>query len=140
AGSTAAPSGPYHLFESPTMTSAMQRLIVPSRFLPLGLLAFLVCCCVFAQQSPPAAGAPPQPMNWTTAQDHSNMMEQLGIRALRPGPNGNEKAPDHANFDEAKANPYPDWPDPLTLNNGKKVTSAKVWWKRRRPEIVEDFE
>ncbi len=68
------------------------------------------------------------------------MMEQLGIKALRPGPNGNEKAPDHANFDEAKANPYPDWPDPLTLKNGKKVTSAKVWWKRRRPEIVEDFE
>ncbi len=68
------------------------------------------------------------------------MMEQLGIKTLRPGPNGNEKAPDHANFDEAKANPYPDWPDPLTLNNGKKVTSAKVWWRRRRPEIVEDFE
>jgi hypothetical protein len=28
----------------------------------------------------------------------------------------------------------------LTLKNGKKVTKAKDWWKKRRPEIVEDFE
>ncbi len=27
---------------------------------------------------------------WTAAQDHQNMMEQLGIKALRPGPSGNE--------------------------------------------------
>ena len=24
--------------------------------------------------------------NWTAAEDHRNMMEQLGIKALRPGP------------------------------------------------------
>ena len=35
------------------------------------------------------------------------MMEQLGIKALRPGPSGNESAPNHANYDEALANPYP---------------------------------
>ncbi len=68
------------------------------------------------------------------------MMEQLGIKALRPGANGNEKAPDHANYDESKANPFPDWPDVLTLKSGKKITSEKAWWKQRRPEIVEDFE
>ena len=28
----------------------------------------------------------------------------------------------------------------LTLKNGKKVTTAAMWWKQRRPEIVEDFE
>src|SRR5262249_28084811 len=44
------------------------------------------------------------------------------------------------NYDEAKANPYPDLPDPLTLKNGKKVTSAKIWWSQRRPEIVKDFD
>jgi hypothetical protein len=27
----------------------------------------------------------------TTEQDHQNMMDQLGIKALRPGPSGNEK-------------------------------------------------
>jgi hypothetical protein len=31
-------------------------------------------------------------------------------------------------------------PDPLTLNNGTKVTSAEMWWKQRRPEIVEGLE
>ncbi len=68
------------------------------------------------------------------------MMDQLGIRALRPGANGNENAPNHANYDESKANPFPDLPDALTLKNGQKVTTASQWWNLRRPEIVEDFE
>ena len=68
------------------------------------------------------------------------MMDQLGIKALRPGPNGNEKAPDHANFDESKANPFPDLPDALILNSGKRVASPAEWWYQRRPEIVEAFE
>ena len=68
------------------------------------------------------------------------MMDQLGIKALRPGPSGDEKAPNHANYDESKANPFPDLPDPLTLNNGEKVTTASMWWDKRRPEVVEMFE
>ena len=81
-----------------------------------------------------------QPINWTAEQDHQNMMDQLGIQALRPGPSGNESAPNHANYDESKANPFPNLPDPLTLNNGTKVTTAGMWYRERRPEIVEDFE
>jgi hypothetical protein len=80
------------------------------------------------------------PVNFTAEQDHQNMMDQLGIKALRPGPSGDEKAPNHANYDESKANPFPNLPDALTLNNGRKVTTAEMWWKQRRPEIVEDFE
>jgi hypothetical protein len=72
--------------------------------------------------------------------DHENMMKLLGIRSLRPGPSGDEKAPNHANYDTALANPYPNLPDVLTLNSGKKVTTAAMWWDQRRPEIVEDFE
>lgn len=68
------------------------------------------------------------------------MMDQLGIKSLRPGPSGNESAPNHANYDESKANPYPELPDALTLRNGKKVTAPDQWWKQRRPEIIEDFE
>ena len=82
----------------------------------------------------------PQPINWTAEEDHQNMMDQLGIKALRPGPSGNESAPNHSNYDESKANPFPDLPDALTLKNDKKVTAPAVWWKQRRPEIVEDFE
>ena len=60
----------------------------------------------------PAAGPPPNPNAAATAADHKNMMEQLGIKALRPGPSGNESAPNHANYDEALANPYPNLPEP----------------------------
>lgn len=85
-------------------------------------------------------------------QDRQKMMDLLHITFLRPpvempidaylkdrGP-GYEKKLGHANYEEAKANPYPTLPDPLVLNNGKKVTTAKMWWEQRRPEIVEDFD
>ena len=76
-----------------------------------------------------------------TNQDHQRMMELLKITSLRPGADGrNADAPNAANYDEAKANPYPKLPDPLVLKNGKKVISAKTWWNQRRPEIVEDFD
>jgi len=69
------------------------------------------------------------------------MMDLLHISELRPGANGNNpQAPNAANYDESKANPYPVLPDPLILKNGKKVTSSVEWWKLRRPEIIEDFE
>jgi lysophospholipase L1-like esterase len=77
---------------------------------------------------------------YTTEQDHRNMMDQLGIGSLRPGPSGDESKPDHANYDTTLANPFPDWPGVLTLKNGKSVATPDAWWKRRRPEIVEDFE
>ena len=68
------------------------------------------------------------------------MMDQLGIETLRPGPSGNENDANHANYDEAKANPYGNLPDALTLKNGQRVTTAEQWWTERRPQIVQDFE
>ena len=68
------------------------------------------------------------------------MMERLGIEKLRPGPSGNESAPDHANYDEAQANPFPNWPDPLVTKDGHAITSAKLWRRERRPQIVAAFE
>src|ERR1700710_788749 len=75
-------------------------------------------------------------------EDHADMMAQLGIKALRSGPNGSTApgTPNPANYDEAKANPYPDYPEILTLKNGGKITTPEMWWQQRRPEIVEDFE
>ena len=67
-------------------------------------------------------------------------MDLLGIKELRPGFSGSPGAPDSANYDESKADLYPNLPDPLVLNNGKPVTSAKIWWKERRPQIVELFD
>lgn len=83
--------------------------------------------------------AAPPPVNWTTEEDHRDMLRQLGLSSLRPGPSGRDGAPNPANYDESIANPFPNYPDPLKLNNGRPVTSADVWWKRRRPEILEDF-
>jgi hypothetical protein len=85
------------------------------------------------------AQAPP-PKDWTTAEDHQQMMDQLGIRTLRPGRNAKEGTPNAANYDEALANPFPKLSDPLVLKNGRKVTTAAAWRKERRPQIVEDFE
>ena len=82
----------------------------------------------------------PPPVTFTAEQDHQNMMDQLGIKALRPGPSGNEADPNHANYDETKANPCPNLPDVLTLKNGKKVTTADTWWKLRRPELAQQIE
>src|SRR5438552_11487041 len=90
--------------------------------------------------APQIPGPVVNPNAAATAADHKQMLEQLGIKVLRPGPSGNETAPNHANYDEALANPYPNLPDVLTLENGKKVMSADVWWKQRRPEIVADFD
>jgi len=80
------------------------------------------------------------PLEVTADQDHRLMMDLLGIKNVRPGASGNESAPNHANYDESVANPFPDLPEVLTLKNGKKVTTPELWWTRRRPEIVEDFE
>ena len=80
-------------------------------------------------------------MRRLSAEDHKRMMDLLGIKSLRPGRNGMDpKAANYANYDEAKANPYPNLPEPLVLKNGQKVTTAKMWWDQRRPEIVEDFD
>lgn len=77
----------------------------------------------------------------TTQQDHQALKKLLNITSLRSGRNGsNPQATNYANYDEAKANPYPNLPDPLVLKNGQKVTTAAMWWNQRRVEIVEDFD
>jgi hypothetical protein len=121
---------------------AVPQSITGLTLLVLGL-AFLNADGVSHAQTPAvptADAANAAPLNWTTQQDHQNMMEQLGIQALRSGPSGRPGAPNSANYDPAKANPFPDLPDALTLKSGEKVTTAEMWWKQRRPEIVEDFE
>ncbi len=79
------------------------------------------------------------PVTFTAEQDHQNMMNQLGIKSVRPGPSGDEKAPNHANYDEAKANPFPNLPPLMTLKNGQPVMTP-AQWRQRRAEIKEDFD
>ena len=93
-----------------------------------------------AQTPVPDSTRYPRLTTFTTQQDQSNMLQQLGIKRLRPGPNANESAPDHANYDESLADPCPQLPDALITRSGKKITTAEQWWKERRPEIAADFE
>ena len=70
--------------------------------------------------------------------DHQNMMDQLGIKALRPGKSGNNQT--GPGFDEATANDWmPTMPDVLKMKDGTKVTTP-VQWIKRRAEVLEDFE
>ena len=67
-------------------------------------------------------------------------MDLLEMKTIRRGRDGSPDSPFAANYDETKANPFPVLPDPLVLNDGKKAKTAKVWWQKRRPEIVELFD
>ena len=107
------------------------------------LILFLYSCLasgIAAQSVAVDSSRYPRLTTFTAQQDHDEMMKQLGIKSLRPGPSGDEKAPNHANYDETIANPCPQLPDVLTQRNGNKVTSPEIWWKQRRPELVEDIE
>jgi len=86
-----------------------------------------------------AQASQPQPVHLTSEQDHQRTMDLLHITSLRRGVDSDPKSPHAANYDDSKVETYT-LPDPLKLKDGKKVTTAKVWWKKRRPEIVEDFD
>jgi hypothetical protein len=130
------------------------RRLIPSHYsLPIALasVALLAQCIhpALAQAPPTPAAAPGRPaptpeqlaQQAATEADHQQMMDKLHIASLRGGANGTDPtSPIYANYDESKANPTPNLPDPLVLNNGKKVTTAKIWWKERRHEILEMFD
>ena len=100
---------------------------------PLAAVAALVTCAALSAQTLPPL------VELTTEQDHRRMLDLLGIASLRPGPSGNPKAPNAANADESKANPYPVLPDPLKFEDGRPVRTAADWTKRRA-EIMDLFD
>jgi hypothetical protein len=111
-----------------------------AQFLAVSLSLLLPCALA---QTPAPQPAPSQPKAasapLTAAQDHQRLLDLLHIAALRPGVT--QSGPNATvNYDEAKANPWPNLPDPLRLNNGKPVKPAKDWWTKRRPEILELFD
>jgi hypothetical protein len=93
-----------------------------------------------AAQPRPAPTPEMLAMRAAAEKDHQLLMDKLGIKELRPGASHDPKSPYAVNYDESKANVYPSLPDPLLLKDGKRVTTAKLWWSKRRPEIVEDFD
>jgi len=82
------------------------------------------------------------PIHLTAEQDRKRMLDLLGIKEadMRRPASTDAKAPNAANYDESKANEYGNLPDALRLQDGERVTTAKMWWTKRRPEIVEEFD
>jgi len=59
----------------------------------------------------------------------------FGVPAMLPG----QALPPGYNYDESKVGSY-QLPDPLITESGKRVTSAKMWFDQRRPEILRLFQ
>lgn len=117
-----------------------------SKLLRISATAILLLACLSLDaQAPPTRPAfTPTPemlaIQAASEKDHQRVMDELGIKQLRPGVGSDPKSPHAANYEESKANVYPHLPDPLLLNDGRRVTSPDMWWNGRRPEIVELFD
>jgi hypothetical protein len=124
---------------SPTVTQKHKQSTRESLLL-LSLFLLLPAPATLSQPTPPSSNTAPPPVHLTAEQDHQRTMDLLHITTLRPGRAGSPDAPNAANYDESKADPVPNLPDPLILNSKKRVKSAKIWWNQRRPQIVEYFD
>lgn len=71
----------------------------------------------------------------SSQQDRQRLMDQLKITMFPAGPGAYLAS----TYDETTANPYPTLPDPLLMNDGRRVTSASQW-PSRRAEIRELFD
>jgi len=100
----------------------------------------IIVCTTFAQSASIDSSKYPRMVTFTAQEDKENMMQQLGIKQLRPGPSANANDPNHANYNQSIANPCPLLPDILITKKNQPVTTADMWWKQRRPELVEDLE
>jgi hypothetical protein len=92
---------------------------VPSAH-PFTLFALTIVSAALAfpafAQAPPMAPAPAptrpvgsgtNPQQVASEADHQDMMNQLGISTIRRGADGSPTGQNPANYDESKANPFP---------------------------------
>jgi hypothetical protein len=108
-----------------------------TRLVPIAILAASFAAPAARLLAQPAG---PSPIQVASEQERQRELADLGLNGTRPGANSRDPdSPLYPNYDEAKANPVP-LPDPLTLPNGKRVTSAAQWRSVRRPQIVKAME
>src|SRR4051812_8787459 len=94
------------------------------------LLMFVISTAAVAQGQPGGARGGPRPEFIPEGyDDHQNMMDQLGIKALRPGKSGSNQT--GKGFEEASANEWmPTMPDVMKMKDGTKLTTPQQWEKR----------
>src|SRR4051794_24682132 len=97
-----------------------------------GIAALLSPAALLAQTAPLTR----QQIQTASETERAREMAALGITALRPTVGARDPAAaDFANFDEARANPYPNLPPLLITRSGERVKNAGQWRTVRRPEI-----
>ncbi|HZQ39254.1 MAG TPA: hypothetical protein VFA87_00625 [Rhizomicrobium sp.] len=75
-----------------------------------------------------------------STKEREREMKLLGIAEMRPPLSAYDIGkPGNANYDEAQANPYPNWPELMVMQDGTKVTTA-AQWRKRRAEIKRLFD
>ncbi|MFO7301282.1 MAG: acetylxylan esterase [Acidobacteriota bacterium] len=83
-----------------------------------------------------SSGDRPPHVQLTRDEDFERTRRLLGLSGPPPpGASGS----DPATYDESQANPYPNLPDPLRFEDGRRVTTPEQW-QERRAEILELFE
>ena len=101
-------------------------------FVPLGMSAQTPAAAPVANDRAAIAAA--------SAVERDRELKLLGISAMQPGATAYDIGkPGNANFDEARANPYPKLPAVLTMNDGQRVKTA-AQWKQRSAEIKAMFD
>ena len=72
--------------------------------------------------------------------ERDRALKLLAISDMQPGATAYDIGkPGNANFDESKANPFPNLPDLLTFQNGTIVKTA-AHWEKRKAEIKALFD
>ena len=125
------------------MTSGIASKIARNALLP----TIVLTANLLAQT--PAATPPPAPppgmgdraaISAASAAERDREMKLLGIKELQSGVSAYDIGkPGNANYDEAKANPYPNLPPLLVMKDGTRVKTA-AQWKKRREEIKDMFD
>jgi len=84
---------------------------------------------------PPAA-----PVQLTAQQDHKRMLDCSTSRNSAAAPTATTARPRTPPTTTSRSQPEHQAARPAGAQDGQKVTTAEVWVKQRRPEIVEDFD
>jgi hypothetical protein len=104
--------------------------------------ASLAALLLIAGQSvaQPAPDAERQRINVASEAERARELALLHITQVQPTKSARDvNAPDFANFDESKANPYPMLPALMVMNSGQPVTTPAQWQERRK-EIFAMFD
>jgi hypothetical protein len=109
-------------------------------YMRFAMLLLLVPAVVAAQTQAPPTANDRAAIAAASAAERDRELKLLGISAMQPGATAYDigKA-GNANYDEAKANPYPTLPDVLVMKDGKRVKTP-AQWKKRRAEIAAMFD